>query len=411
MILLFLFLTAFQSLASREMERSINTITIQGNVRTREDVIRRILPVREGDLYGEDTKEEIIQKLRSTGLFNPEIEVMARETDGKTDILITLKDKWTLIPIPIVSVADQGSWRAGALVIEGNLLGFYKTLGLGFFYGSDGYSLLSFFSSPLLLNTDMTLTAGFSAGFDETEDLTMEEDLLREYQADTLSGSLGLEYPLGQALFFTGGWEYDRSALKEKSREQTGIPDMEFTGLSAELKWKDLYYDIPYETGLLLKGVYSWNWGLAETENFPVIEGKIRGALTPWAGHLIRLDGQYGSGDLPVQKEFRLGGLPGTQVLPMDRITADEYLATSLSYNVPVWTFSGGTISAKAFYEVGFYSTETIERTFFDGPGAGLELFINDLAIPAVTMNFGWNRKTESLQFSAGIGMGGSNPD
>ena len=55
----------------------------------------------------------------------------------------------------------------------------------------------------------------------------------------------------------------------------------------------------------------------------------------------------------------------------MNKITADEFLATSLSYNIPVWSFSGGTVSAKAFYEIGFFSTETVERTFYDGPGAG----------------------------------------
>ena len=309
--LVFLFTLTLQNLYSYQGENRINSIVIQGNVRTKEDVVRRILlPIEEGTIYTDRTKDEIIQKLRSTGIFNPEIEVVSKTHNGKTEILITLKDKWTLIPIPIVSIADQDSWRAGALVIEGNLLGYYKTLGLGFFYGSGGYSFLSFFSSPLFLYTDMTLTAGFSAGFDETEDLTVQEDILREYQADTLSGSLGVEYPLMETLFFTGGWEYDRSSLRKESRELTGIPDMELTAFSGELKWKDFYYDIPYETGLLMKGIYTWNLGMGEAGNFPLIEGKIRGAHTLWQGHLIRLDGQYGSGELPVQKEFRLGGLP-----------------------------------------------------------------------------------------------------
>lgn len=390
----------------------INSISISGLRRTTENTIRKIiLPIRAGAPYTEETDEIIIQKLRATGIFNPEIRIVSRMAENLVDIEIQVKDRWTLIPIPIVSIGGNDSWKAGVLVIEGNLLGLNKTLGLGYFYGSEGWSLLSFYSNPLILQTDMTLTASLTAGLDETSDLSVTEETLREYQSDTLGLGLGLEYPLSDRFFVTGSWEYDRSILRTKSTEGTVPPDTESTGVSGEIKWKDLYYDIPYEKGILAKASYTWNFGLNNTDSYSSAETDITGSFTPWLNHLIKMTISGGWGDLPIQKEFRLGGLPGTRILPMNKIAADEFAVSSFSYNIPLLNFSGGTLSAKTLYEAGLFKSETVESTLFHGPGVGLELFINDLAIPAVQMDLGWNLETGRYQFSAGIGMGGGNPD
>ena len=407
-VYLLILMTLLISGAAFANEITIKDIQFEGLKRTRDHTALLIIkPVEIGNIFTDETVELIIQELRESGIFNPEIEVFTDIVDEEAIIRVILKDRWTLIPIPLFSFSNDGTWRVGLLGIESNLLGFYKTLGVGFFFGSEGWSVLSFYSDQIFLRTDMTLTAGFSAGFNEITDENVYEETIREYQSDDLGFSLKLEYPLSEKLSLAGGWEYQRSILRDESSFLTGIPDLNTTGLSGEIKWKDFYYDIPYEKGLLAKATYKWNWGFEETDDFTSVDGVLIWAVNPWWKHLISLEGRGGWGTLPAQTQFRLGGLPGSRILPMGKIAADEYVSGSFTYNLPLWLFRGGTLSAKTFYEAGYFSSDLVDPVLFHGPGLGVDLYINNLAIPAVQLNFGWNLETGNFQFSAGIGMGG----
>ncbi len=409
MTLLFL-LFAAQSAVSEEIIREIHFIGLK---RTRESTALQIIrPVEPGQVFDETTEKTIIQELREAGIFNPEITVESRVTGSDVIIDVYLRDKWTLIPIPIFSFSQNGSWRAGALAIEGNLLGFYKTLGLGLFFGSEGWSLLSFYSDNIFLDTDLKFTASVNLGLNEVVDENVAEETVREYQTDEAGLGFSLEYPFTEKFSLTAGWDYDRSALRPGSTVMMNIPDLNSTGLTARAAWKDLYYDIPYEYGLLTTASYTWNWGLDGTAGYPEVRGRVNWGIRPAWDHLLLFTARGGwSSSLPVQKQFRLGGFPGTMNLPMDRIAADEYASAAAVYNVPVWHFPGGTLSVKGFYEAGYLQSDLIDRTLFHGPGGGIEIFINNLAIPAIQMNIGWNLETGRYQFSAGIGAGGGNPN
>ena len=394
--------TAFAS------EIIIKDIQFEGLKRTKDHIALLIVrPVEIGDPFTDETEETIIQELREAGIFNPEIEVTTEIIDNEATINVVLRDRWTLIPVPLFSFSNSGSWRVGLLAIEGNFLGYYKTLGLGFFYGSEGWSLISFYNDQIFLGTDMKFTAGFGAGFNEVTDENVYEEVLQKYLSDDLGFSLALEYPFTEKFSLAGDLGYNRSILREESALLTGIPDLNTFGVGGEIKWKNIYYDIPYEKGFLSKASYGWNWGFDETENFSTIEGNIVWSVTPWWKHLIVLEALGGWGDLPAQAEFRLGGFPGSRILPSNKIAADQYVTSAFTYNVPVWFFPGGTLSTKVFYEAGYYSSDLVNPTLFHGPGLGLDIFINNLAIPAVQFNFGWNLDTGLFQFSAGVGSGG----
>lgn len=384
----------------------ISDISLSGLKRTKESVVYQILkPVEVGSIFTEETEETIVQKLRETGIFVPEIKVNTEVINNEAFISIEVNDRWTLIPIPIFSISNDGSWNAGVLAIENNFIGFYKTLGLGFFYGSEGWTLISFYNDPLFFNSDFIFTAGFSAGLDEIEEVDVYEDILREYQTDKIGVSLSLGYPLTENLNLTGGVRYDRSILRSGSNSSLNLKDLNTLAVNSEIEWKDVYYDIPYEKGLSINISPSWNWGFDQTSDYPAIDGSFEWTFTPWLNHLIILNISGGQGELPVQELYNLGGTTGTRVLPMSKIYSDEYVSSAAIYNVPLWFFKWGTLSSKVFYEVGYYKSDLIDRTLFHGPGLGLELFINNLAIPAVGINLGWNLETEKMQFSAGIGM------
>ncbi len=383
-------------------------ITFTGLKRTREAVVQRIIrPVETGAVFSADTEALIIQKLRETGIFNPDINVKTRVVEHEVFIDIFVRDRWTLIPVPIVSLANDGAWRAGLLSIDSNFLGFYKTLGLGFFFGSEGWTLISFFGDQSFFGTELGFTAGISAGLDEPEIQNVDEVIIREYQTYKFSIGFGLDYPVTEQLSAGVFCDYDQSQLRSGSSLATGIPNLYSSGIGTMLKWDNLFYDIPYTRGLSVKNRFAWNWGFNGSENYPVIDGSLTYSFRPVFNHLVNFTVLGGWGRLPVQKQFPLGGLPGSVILPMSKIAADEFLTSSLSYNVPVWSFKGGTVAMKAFYETGYYKSDLVERTMFHGPGLGLELYINNLALPAIGVNAGWNLETGRFQISGGIGMGG----
>ena len=391
----------------------IGDVRFQGLKRTKDHIALEIIrPVKIGDIYTEETEGLIIQELRESGIFNPEITTRTNIEGDIAIIDVFLRDRWTLIPIPLFSFSKSGSWSVGILGIESNFLGYYKTLGLGFFFGSEGWTLLSFYNDRIFLGTDMKLTAGFTLGLNEVIDENVYEGTIREYQSDDISLSFGLEYPFSEEFSIAGSWGYNRSILRPESFAATGIPDLHSTGIIGEIKWKDLYYDIPFEYGFLAKTSIGWNWGFDGTPDYLTVNGRIKWSLNPSRKHLFVILGNAAwAQNLPVQQHFRLGGSPGSRVLPMGRIPADEYADSAVEYNVPLWFFPGGTLSSKVFYEIGYYKSDIVTRTLFHGPGLGIEIYINNLAIPALQFNVAWNLETNRYQFNVGVGMAGGNPD
>lgn len=411
--LITLLLLAFLSTGLWAQEVNIKEINFIGLKRTKQKTALQIVrPVEIGDVYTEETEAIIVQELREAGIFNPEITTTTEIENLEAVITVNVKDKWTLIPIPIFSFSKNGAWQLGALGIEGNLLGYNKTLGLGLFLGSEGWSLLSFYSDSIFLGTDMTLSSSVNLGLNETSDENVEEETIQSYQSDEIRLGMSLEYPFTEKFSLTGGWGYDRSLLRDDSAIATGLEDLYSTGLSGSLKWKDIYYDIPYEYGLLLRLRYGWNWGLQNTDDYQKITGKMKWSINPAWKHLLLISADAGySANIPAQSQFRLGGSPGSLVLPMGRIAADKYAVSTAVYKIPLWYFPGGTLSLKGFYETGYYESDLVNQTLFHGPGTGIEIFINNLAIPALQFNIAWNLETGRYQFTAGVGMGGGAPD
>lgn len=404
-LLLFLFLSLQ---VSHAREGIIGQITFPGLKRTSEKTALQIIrPVAVGGILTEETEEIIVQELRKSGIFHPDITVDTAWNDERVYLEVHVKDRWTLIPIPLFAASNGGSWTAGGLAIENNLLGFNKTLGLGCIYGSSGWTLISFFNDPLFWGNDLRVQGGFQTGVNEKIDQDADSMTVRNYRTDTISLGLGLELPLMGNTSLGIFVEWERFRMEGNESPLPAESDLTAGGITAELKWEDHFYGIPYREGVSARSSASWHWCGGDQEDFLTLEGAFLWAFRPWRNHLLSFSLEGGAGNLPFQKQFRLGGTTGSFILPGDKIAAEEYITASGSYNLPALFFSGGTLSLKTFYELGYFKSDLINRTLYHGPGIGLELFINDLAIPAISMNLGWNLSTGTPQFSAGIGMGG----
>jgi outer membrane protein assembly factor BamA len=388
-----------------EGRQIIREIRFHGLKRTTDRTILRIIrPVEVGGVFTEDTEELIIQELRETGIFNPEVRVESLIQDGDVIIDVYVRDKWTLIPIPFFAFSKDGSWSGGLMGIESNLLGLNKTLGLGVFFGSFGWSGIGFYRDPLFLGSDMTLRLSTRVGINDEDTLNPEEDVIREYRENTLRLGMGLTYPFSERLSVTGEGRYAYSDIL--SGEEEGLEDMQALGFRTRIRWIDLYYDIPYQYGLFASAEDQFNGGLNGTEPFHTVTAEAFAAFNPVMRHQLKfaLKGAW-SYDLPVQEQFPLGGAHGSFTLPGD-LRAEHYALGFASYSLPLLSFRWGTLTARALYEAGFYESDLIDREFYQGPGAGMEIYLNDIAIPAFILTFGWNLETGNYQVTAGVGVG-----
>lgn len=90
---------------------TIGNIYVTGNDRTREEIVRRELDFKEGDVFKKADLLQTLnldkQKLMNTRLFNTVELVPLQLSDTKMDVLIRLQERWYIFPIPIFKLADR----------------------------------------------------------------------------------------------------------------------------------------------------------------------------------------------------------------------------------------------------------------------------------------------------------------
>jgi outer membrane protein insertion porin family len=143
-------------------------ITISGNTKTRDKVIRRELKVGEGDLFSSTALKRGRQKLRTTGYFKG---VDLTTSKGTTDKKINVDIKVEEAPTGSLSFGAGFSTLEGvvgtAKLSERNLLGLGYSASLSAAFGGESQRLNLGFTDPWFLGT--RTTAGLSIYYDEIE--------------------------------------------------------------------------------------------------------------------------------------------------------------------------------------------------------------------------------------------------
>ncbi len=140
---LVLFLVSFLSEASAEETRSIRNIRIivrdifdekdiglpyraanSIKVNTKEDIVKRELLFKEGDVYDPFVIQESGRNLRSLP-FLREIDIIEVPDGEYVDVVVSVQDTWTLFPIISLS-SGGGVDKKAAGIVEGNFLGYGK---------------------------------------------------------------------------------------------------------------------------------------------------------------------------------------------------------------------------------------------------------------------------------------------
>jgi outer membrane protein insertion porin family len=342
-------------------ETYVERINITGNTRSEEKILRREIPMAEGDLFTSQKLTRAKQRLTNLNYFD---KVDAKTAPGSAKDKIVVNIDVTEKPTGIFSIGGGYSSQDGILgtldLSQRNFLGKGWEVFLRLRGGERLQTGTIGFTEPWLF--DRPLAAGF--------DIFNTRRLLPDYTVDSLGGDLRLGHPIGEYSRWNAIYRVSRDRISDVdplvsqqllSEEGTRLTSL--VGLTLTRDTRDNIFDPTRGSTVSLSTDFA---GVGFGERF------ARGVLTatyfqptPWLNHVLsfRFMGGYAFGwdekPLPLFERFYLGGsnslrqFKALQVSPRDgsgtRIGGNSELLGTVEYQIPL--FFG--IKAAFFYDVG----------------------------------------------------------
>jgi len=196
-------------------ELTVNTVSVQGNTRTKLKVLKRLIHTRAGDPYREDKWGQDLRRLYSTQWFENVRSVENQPEPGKLDLIADVKEGRTGNFGVGLQVDPRSSFAGTLRLSDSNFKGTGQSIGMNFLQGTrgGGPSIDLDYGNPFIDNRGTALNvslysrliyrfAGSSFGGSETP---TEDNLYTERRtgasfslgrtfSDNVSGSVGLRY-------------------------------------------------------------------------------------------------------------------------------------------------------------------------------------------------------------------------
>jgi outer membrane protein assembly factor BamA len=382
----------------------VEEIVVEGNTRTSRDEIIRVLGVRPGDRLEEDALPELRQRLLNLRIFR-EVEVESRPSGDNVILAVSVKERWTLLPIPMIG-ASEGAFRAGLAFFESNLLGRRKQLALIAGTSSRGQSAIALYRDPALLGTRAVLAAELAA-----ENVARERadgfDVIYAWRDRRFDASVRPGLQLTRRVAVRAG----PFVLLRESRTEGGYaappPAGRDLGIAADLEVAGQDYRDWFEAGPALRGrVRQALPALGSERRFT--QATVHGA---WSVQAFRdhaasaaLSGFASDGD-PILDGFALGGRPGSRGLKEGGLWVERAAIATVDYQVPLWRPGWGTVTGLGFLDGGV-TTWRGERVRYVAPGAGFRVYVRNVALPAMGLDLAWSTAGRSFAPSFFLGFG-----
>lgn len=185
----------------------IDKITIRGNTKTRDKVIRRELLVREKDLFSSTALRKSNQMLNRLGFFE-EINLATRETaPDKMDLTVDVKEKPTGMFMVGAGYSSAEQLIGMAEITQPNLFGRGQELSVSAQLGSQTRRYIIRFTEPWVMDTRVSGSVNAFNWMYEYED----------FVRDTSGGGMTLGYPLGLFTRASLGYRFENVDLSEVS--------------------------------------------------------------------------------------------------------------------------------------------------------------------------------------------------
>jgi outer membrane protein assembly factor BamA len=389
--------------AARADVRHVCELRVEGNDRTAEGVILRAAQIGPGTAYTDDLPDVVRQRVYNLRVFD-QVSVEPSLHEGAMDLVIRVKERWTLLPVPFAS-AGNGAYRAGVLLVDTNFVGEHKTAIAGGYYGNRGSGAFVFYLDPEVAGSRWqgTLQLAYYGALREQYDGASRVYAYRERRA---AAQAALGYHLTRALTVMAGWgatDIDPSAEDGFMAPAGGGLEHGPT-LLVDLDASD--FQLYFQEGLTGRlRVESSLAALGGARSLVRVDGRLQLATGVIADHALIVTGQVlATTSDSLLDVIMVGGATGARGFRNQGRWARDAETLALEYHVPFWRPSWGVWTALGFVDAGTVRWDDGRRLYVQ-PGAGMRLYLRQLALPALGIDVAYapDENSALVVFSAGI--------
>ncbi|WP_319475987.1 hypothetical protein [Marispirochaeta aestuarii] len=398
MMLFFLPAIVFSE-SGAEQCKTIDHLVIHGLKRTKPEVVEQLMEPYLGIPAGTLNPGEVQTVLRESGLFyETEVRLEFDDTPSAT-LVVLVREKWTLIPIPVI-LGDKNGIAGGGTLIETNAFGLNHQAFLAGFFSADRYTFFASYMTPpnQRIPFGLAAAAAFSDGKTSVTDDRENELLSYDERGLTLIG--GLQHDLNQLISVSAGFGYREASVQDGPVSsarmlplsgEISVQESDWNGIFlsrrfAEIEgtWSILLEDDPY---LALRGECAWQQPFTQKLRFMFGAAAYRAEDAP----PVFSEGPSAARVAILPRDFRANSLAGTS-LGMEGVFAD---------------FGAGMFSTFISYQTAFAEDITGDYVFAQGPHFGVRCYLKKIAFPAMDLGAAWNAERDiwNTVFSLGMRM------
>ena len=313
------------------------------------------------------------------------------DAQPSVDIVITVRERWTLVPIPIF-IAGGESVQGGLIVFESNLFGRNKQAVAGGFFSDNGSRGLLGYIDPSIFQTRWSINISTSFGLLGEKRSLPDRTTLREFDYNLLRLNATVGYDITDDLTAKAGVGYQAVAIRSDR-------------FASELQ---VEWDATRPIGVLRFGpTLELSGRLATHQEGREVAGSLTWGLPLFRTHRVNVLASGGYGAMPATAETVISVADGYRTLPYRSIAADRWGSVAAYYDYPFLNQRWGALVLSHFWEYGVYGVyagDAVDPQRFFGPGGSFRVFIRQVAIPALGLNIGYNLQTRRPAVSFTIG-------
>tara|TARA_B110000914_G_scaffold52617_1_gene45340 strand:+ start:148 stop:2463 length:2316 start_codon:yes stop_codon:yes gene_type:complete len=189
----------------------INRITISGNTRTQDEVIRREIGVLEGGLYSRSILKNSLNNLRRLGYFS-DVQISTSEVEGMSDkinINFTVEETQTGAISFSMSHSNNYGISFGAGIKEKNIFGSGNTLNAELKISESFNKISVYYMNPNFNDEGHSISLGAFKSEINDDDIAVNS-----YEIDSTGFNAGYGVPLKNDTRINAGLEYSKNKIK-----------------------------------------------------------------------------------------------------------------------------------------------------------------------------------------------------
>jgi hypothetical protein len=320
-------------------------------------------------------------------------------------LVVEVREKWALFPFPVFFADSSGDMRGGGAFMDANAFGLNDTFVVAGLYGSsDWLATVLYQYTPERKSVPGWNVMGMY-GRQNRQDTDQHKAELRNFDQETIVGSLGLQYPATEYLTLSLSSSLHRRNISDGDHPRE-VPDRDVFagGVNPSVEISRSHWDgflssqrrVSLDYTLMLLTDHSPLHTIAAQANYerslvPGFKAGLRGGI------------HYAPNAPPLFESS--ASLMGAAILPHS-FSAQNFATASLGFEKYLYKFSQGTLAFLASYQAVYSHGPILGDQFDHGVSGAVNFYLSRIAIPALGIGVSYNVARDEYAGVFSIGMG-----